>query len=349
MAIISVAATPATALASADDTVDTFACAQPWHDLIHRLYGFTITPLTTHDASGAVTGLLPVSILSSPLTGRRIVSLPFSDTCPLLASDDATAHALLDQAVDLARTHRARYLELRTGQHAVLAGRSDFVASDVYAQWRVALTPDTNALFAALRKPVQRQVRKARKLGVSVRFAKVREETLSYHRLHLMTRSKKHGMPAQSSRFFLDLWDTFAPEGGVQVLLAEYEGQPIGGMVLIASGAIVRYAYGASDERFLQLAPNNLLMWEAIAWAAEHGYRFFDMGRTARDNHGLMEFKRGWGASEEPLPYYYWPQVAGLASTSEQSWKYRALTSCWKRLPLGVSEALGGVLYKHLG
>jgi lipid II:glycine glycyltransferase (peptidoglycan interpeptide bridge formation enzyme) len=156
-------------------------------------------------------------------------------------------------------------------------------------------------------------------------------------------------MPAQSSRFFLDLWDTFAPTGGVQVLLAEAEGRPIGGMVLIASGAIVRYAYGASDEQYLHLAPNNLLMWEAIAWAAANGYRYFDMGRTARDNSGLMEFKRGWGATEEALPYYYHPQVAGLASTSEQSWKYRALTAFWKRLPLPVSELLGSALYKHLG
>lgn len=337
------------ALPGASDSVDTFACAQPWHDLIQRLYGFTVTTLTTRGADGALTGLLPVCALNSPLTGRRIVSLPFSDTCPLLAADEAAASDLIDQAVDLAQSHRARYLELRTGQHPVLARRADFAPSDVYAQWRVALHPDTDALFKALRDPVRRQVRKARKLGVTVRFASTREEVRSYHHLHLLTRSKKHGMPAQSSRFFLDLWDTFAPEDSVQVLLAEYEGLPIGGMVLVASGAIVRYAYGASDERYLRLAPNNLLMWEAISWAAAHGYRYFDMGRTARDNHGLMEFKRGWGATEEPLPYYYYPRVAGLASTSEHSWKYRALTSCWKRLPLSVSEMVGSALYKHLG
>ena len=38
-----------------------------------------------------------------------------------------------------------------------------------------------------------------------------------------------------------------------------------------------------------------------------------DLGRTARENFGLMEFKRGWGAIEEPLTYYYFPRCAGLA------------------------------------
>ncbi len=55
------------------------------------------------------------------------------------------------------------------------------------------------------------------------------------------------------------------------------------------------------------------------------------------------------GAIEEPLPYYYYPRVAGLAATSESSWAFRTLTACWKRLPLGVAQVLGGHLYKHLG
>jgi hypothetical protein len=62
-----------------------------------------------------------------------------------------------------------------------------------------------------------------------------------------------------------------------------------------------------------------------------------------------MEFKRGWGASEEPLTYYYYPHAAGLAATSERSWKYHALTACWRRLPLPVARVLGDHLYKQLG
>jgi hypothetical protein len=51
----------------------------------------------------------------------------------------------------------------------------------------------------------------------------------------------------------------------------------------------------------------------------------------------------------EPLSYYYYPDMAGLASISEQSWKFRLLTSWWRQLPLQIAEPVGGYLYKHLG
>jgi len=184
---------------------------------------------------------------------------------------------------------------------------------------------------------------------VKVRVAQQREDMAHYYRLHLQTRCKKHGMPAQPRRFFMELWDRFAVSATMQLLLAEYQGDIIAGMILFASGATVRYAYGASDERYLHLSPNNLLMWAAILRGCEQGYQLLDMGRTACDNEGLMEFKRRWGAIKEPLPYYYYPRVAGLATTSEHSWKYALLTTCWKRLPLQVAGPLGSQLYKHLG
>ncbi len=330
-------------------SADTFACDQRWLDLLQRRYGFSMTTLTTTDATGVLTGFLPVCALSSPLTGRRVVSLPFSDVVPLVAADERSANQLVDQAIALANEHRARYLELRTGVNDALANRDDFAASAMYVRWLTPLGADTDAMFSRLKKPVQRQVRPARKLGVTVRQGQTADDVAVYHRLHLLTRTRKHGMPAQSKRYFEDLWETFGADERVKFMLAEHEGQPIAGMVLIASGSGVRYAYGASDERFLALAPNNLLMWESMVWAAEHGYTAFDMGRTALDNTGLMEFKKGWGAISEPLPYYYHPKIAGLASTSEHSWKYLALTTCWKRLPLPVADRLGGVLYKHLG
>jgi lipid II:glycine glycyltransferase (peptidoglycan interpeptide bridge formation enzyme) len=211
------------------------------------------------------------------------------------------------------------------------------------------LSADPDSVWSSLRKPIQHQVKKSQKLGVQVRIAQNREDMESYYRLHLQTRSKKHGMPAQPAEYFCGLWDAFAASGSVRLLLAEHEGTVIAGMVLLASGSTIRYAYGASDEQFLKLAPNNLLMWTAIKLGCTNGYQTLDMGRTSRGNEGLMEFKRRWGAEPEPLPYYYYPQVAGLASTSEASWKFRVLTSCWKRLPLPVAATLGGKLYRHLG
>jgi CelD/BcsL family acetyltransferase involved in cellulose biosynthesis len=326
-----------------------FYTDERWLDLIQSIYGFTVTRLEVRGSDGTRRGYLPVCALNSPLTGRRVVSLPFSDICPLVAADSASAHQLVDQVIDLGKKQRARYVELRTGPSALLEARDDLVSSENYVSWRLRLTAGDSRIWSGVQKPVQRQVKKSRKLGVTIRFALQRADMDIYHRLHVGTRTGKHGMPAQPRAFFRGLWDRFGADGTMQVLFAEHEGRAIAGMVLFTSGDTVRYAYGASEERALHLAPNNLLMWESIAWATTKGYQIFDMGRTARDNDGLMEYKRKWGATAEPLPYYYWPEVAGLASTSETSRKYQVLTACWKRLPLPVASTLGGILYKHLG
>jgi FemAB-related protein (PEP-CTERM system-associated) len=323
--------------------------SQDWLDLITHLYGYKSILLTTTDAVGQVTGLLPLCSIQSLITGRRLVSLPFSDFCPLLAENEESADALIDQAIQLAREEKVKYMELRTGSYDILARRRDLEEANLYVRWLIPLNIDLDDIWSKLRKPVQHQVMKSQKKGVQVRIAQRREDMLQYYRLHLQTRSKKHGMPAQPRSYFFALWENFAKSGSVQLLLAEYEGTVIAGMILLASGSTIRYAYGASDEHYLSLAPNNLLLWTAINLGCTQGYELFDLGRTARDNQGLMEFKRRWGSIQEPLPYYYYPQKAGLASTSESSWKYQLLTGTWKKLPVAVTGSLGGYLYKHLG
>lgn len=326
-----------------------FTYSEEWLRLLSSLYGYQVIPLTATGPTGEITGFVPLCLMRSPLTGQRLVSLPFSDWCPLLAENESSEAMLINQALELAREHKVKYLELRSGKNEALASRSDLAEGNLYVRWLLPLVSDWQSVWAKLRKPVQHQVKKSQKLGVQVRIALQREDMLQYYQLHLQTRTRKHGMPAQPLSYFLSLWDAFAASGTLNVLLAEHQGIVIAGMIVLASGTIMRYAYGASDERFLHLAPNNLLMWTAIKLACERGYATFDMGRTARDNEGLMEFKRRWGAIEEKLTYYYYPQMAGLASTSESSWKFRALTSCWRRLPLPVAGALGGHLYRHLG
>jgi hypothetical protein len=110
----------------------------------------------------------------------------------------------------------------------------------------------------------------------------------------------------------------------------------------------VTYAYGASDARFLKHAPNHALFDAALGWAIERGYRYFDFGRTAPDNEGLMEFKRQWGAQFLPLPYFYHPNRSGFVSETGASWKHRLFTSAWRKLPVGVTAVVGPPLYRHL-
>jgi Acetyltransferase (GNAT) domain len=129
-------------------------------------------------------------------------------------------------------------------------------------------------------------------------------------------------MPAQLERFYLELWDNFATCCAMQLLLAESEGIVLAGMILFASGKKVRYAYGASDERYLYLATNNLLLWWAIKLGCTQGYQTFDPGR--------MELGSYYGAASPLLL----STCGGLAATAERSWKFRLLTNVLEATPI---------------
>lgn len=332
-----------------EHAADHFYFDPAWLDLITSLYGYKLIPLTTTDNHGRLTGFLPLCELRSPLTGRRLVSLPFSDYCPLLADDAISANHLVDQAIELAKRRSVRYLELRCGLNETLASREDLATTSLYGRWLVALESNPDAAWERLRQQARRKIKKARSEGVQVRIAERREDMHEYYRLHLQTRTKKHGMPSQPLKFFLRLWDAFAATGKIHLELAEYKGEIISAHITAFSGKQARYLYGASDERFHELAASYLLTWKSIEWGCQHGYEVLDLGRTAYDSPGLMQFKRSYGAIEEASPYFYYPAVQGLATTSEKSKKYQLITRCWRSLPLSISAPLGGYLYRHLG
>src|SRR5690242_18074603 len=121
---------------------DQFYFQPAWLEMIASLYGYTPIQLTTTKSNGQISGFLPLCYMHSPLTGRRLVSLPFSDYCPLLAENEASANELVDQAIVLARQKQVRYLELRTGLNEVLARRQDLAVGNLYARWLVPLALD---------------------------------------------------------------------------------------------------------------------------------------------------------------------------------------------------------------
>jgi hypothetical protein len=320
-----------------------------WLDLITSLYGYKLIPLTTTNSSGRITGFLPLCLVQSAVTGRRLVSLPFSDYCPLLTEDETSANDLVNKAIEIAKCERIDYLEMRTGRNEMLSQRGDLIEANLYTRWLIPLDPNPDVLWSRFPTSVRGKIKKAQRLGVQWRVGEKRDDMRIYHHLHLQTRTKKHGMPAQPLKFFLRLWDTFAPRGMLRLEFAEYEGQVIAGSIMGICNKTAQFLYGASDERYKTLAANNLLTWESIVWCCKNGYQTLDQGRTAYDNPGLMQFKRNWASVEEPIPYYYYPSIRGLAATPETSLKYQFLTSCWRTLPLQISGPLGGHLYRHLG
>ena len=125
----------------------------------------------------------------------------------------------------------------------------------------------------------------------------------TYYRMHCETR-RRLGVPPQSRGFFHNVQAFVIAEGHGLVVTAWQSGLPIAAGVFLHFGRQALYKFGASRVEFQEHRPNNLVMWTAIQWYAERGFETLSLGRTDREDVGLLQFKDGWGAVRRPLCYW---------------------------------------------
>jgi hypothetical protein len=287
--------------------------------------------------------LVPVMEVRSFLTGRRGVSLPFTDYCEPIISDHGNRQDMLAFLKAHGEREKWKYLELRGG--ADLLGKVPF--SSFYYRHILQLSTDVDTIYAHLKSSTKRNIRKAVREDVVVTRSNTLEAVITYYKLHCLTR-KKHGFPPQPFLFFQRIFDHIISRDHGQVALADYQGKTIAGAVYLHFGNEAIYKFGASDCRFLHLRPNDLLMWETIQWYCRNGYTRFCFGRTDPDNEGLRQFKNGWGAEEKVIRYFKY-DVNRKEFKTEKPSNAAISTMIFRRMPIFFSRLVGRALYRHVG
>ena len=183
------------------------------------------------------------------------------------------------------------------------------------------------------------------KRGVTVEFGDTLEHLKIFYNLQLQAR-KRHGVSAQSWKYFELLFHHIVKPGLGFVLLAQKDGEYIAGMVYLAWGKTLVAKYAASREDHLNLRPNNLLFWTGMRWGCQNDFTLFDMGRTELENTGLRNFKSRWGAVEKPLNYSIISSKPHLPMNGKLKSIMNVLIS---HSPLWVCRLSGKILYKHFG
>jgi hypothetical protein len=311
-----------------------------WAKVLHSTYGYAPVYFTGIE-SGRLRSLLPMMEVDSWLTGRRGVSLPFTDDCEPLCSDAASFGCVFQEAMEYAKSRDWKYIECRGGK-AFFDGAP---ASTSFYGHRLSLAVNEGVLFAGVEGTVRRAIRKAEKNGVSVEFSQGLDAVRIYYGLQCKTR-KRHGLPPQPFRFFRNIHHYVLSQNQGFVVLARYQQVPVAGAIFFHFGKNAIYKYGASDETFQSLRANNLVMWEAIQWYARNGFEQLHLGRTSLANEGLRRFKLGWGTEEHRIEYVRFDRREGRFVTAEDE------SSGWHNqvfhaLPCFLSRPIGAMLYKH--
>ena len=312
-----------------------------WARVLVESYGYT--PLYIVAGSGCnASAVLVLMEVRSWLTGKRGVSLPFTDECNLLASDQASARLVAGKAMKLGRERMWKSVELRGEVGPFMAAEADGVS---FVGHELDLRAGEQALFERVASPVRRAIRKAEREEAVVKIERTPLALRTYYDLHCLTR-KRHGLPPQPWSFFASIQRHLINMNGGFVVLSYWRERPVAGAVFLCYGGHAVYKYGASNLDFQHLRANNLVMWEAIRWLIRNGYETLSFGRTSVQNDGLRRFKLGWGTSEYPINYQKFDyRKNGFIAEADEAYGWH--NAIFSRLPIWLSKLAGAALYRH--
>lgn len=88
---------------------------------------------------------------------------------------------------------------------------------------------------------------------------------------------------------------------GLHLLIAEFEGQPVSGVLLARHGAAATYLVGWTGDEGRKTRATHMLLWHAAQHLKASGIATFDLGGINVDAPGVATFKRGMGGAETNL------------------------------------------------
>lgn len=133
---------------------------------------------------------------------------------------------------------------------------------------------DPDEILAGMKPKTRYNIRLAERKGVQVREG-TEAEVATFYRLSQIT-SLRDDFPIHAETYYRDAYRIFVPSDMARLLLAEYNGEVIAGLMVFAFGTTAWYMYGASSNRYRNLMPNHLLQWRAIQWARARGCKVYD-------------------------------------------------------------------------
>ena len=313
-----------------------------WARVLRDAYGYKPLYFTIFDGD-AVSACLPVMEVDSFITGKRGVSLPFTDYCEPLINEHAQFETLFERAKGYGRKAGWRYLELRGAQSLL----PDSQPSITYFGHTLDLGPGESALVRSLRDSTRRNIKKADREGVKIAVSDTMDAVRAFYDLNQVTR-KHHGLPPQPFKFFETLHRHVISTGSGFVVLASYFDAVIAGAVFVHAGTKAVYKYGASRREYQELRANNLVMWEAIRRYCANSFGNLSFGRTDPENEGLRTFKSGWSTEEYSINYYR-HDLRHNRFVTQQAHLNGFTNRIFGRLPIPVLNAIGSLAYRHMG
>jgi hypothetical protein len=315
-----------------------------WLEALCCTYGYETFALTTCAPGRELENGVVFCRIDSRFTGRRLVSLPFSDHCePLVDAPEDLQH-LLSSLEHHREKENFRYIQIRP-LSPLVEGRSSFRQAERFWCHKIDLRPTLKELFNNFHKDcVQRKLRRAARENLS--YEDGCSETLlkKFYDLLLRTRRRQQ-LPPQPLQWFRNVLHNLGD--GAKIRVASKDGRPVASILTLSYKNVLVYKYGCSDASQHQVGGIQHLFWSSIRTAKEEGIQEFDLGRSDYNNQGLVTFKDRWASKRSTLTYWRCPSHQPV--TVDSRWTTRVAKQIFSHAPNTLLTVAANLLYRHLG
>jgi FemAB-related protein (PEP-CTERM system-associated) len=327
---------------------DDFVLARPdgtffhlagWKRVIERAFAHR-THYMLAEREGLVTGVLPLTRVSSVLFGSSLISNAFCSRGGPIADDAHSLHALETEAVRLMEETAVPVLELRH----VSASRTDWpTRRDLYAYFRRPMEATASDNLKSIPRKQRAMIRKGMRNQLK---SEIDDDVGRLYRIYAES-VRNLGTPVFRKSYFRILREEFNSLSDIVTITRN--GRAVASVLNFYFRDEVLPFYGGGTRAARALAGNDFLYWEVMRRACERGYRIFDFGRS-KIGTGSYAFKRNWGFEPAPLGYQF--RLAPgrpIPDLNPLNPKLAMLVAVWKQLPLTVTNRLGPWIVRGIG
>ncbi len=319
-----------------------FFHSSSWARVLHESYQFEPLYFTVIK-DNKLLALIPFMEVKNLISGKKGVSLPFTDYVDPIVAEGNHINDVFDLLIEYGKKSGWKSIEIRGGERLF----QESSPSSQYYGHTLDLSQGEDQIFSNFRDSTRRNIKKAIKADMKVDVCNTIESVTQFYRLNCMTR-KMHGLPPQPGFFFKNIFEYIISKNLGFVVLASYKKEIIAGAIYFHFGEKVIYKYGASDMRFQQLRSNNLVMWHAIKYYCQNGYKKLCFGKTELEHKGLIQFKNGWGAKEHMIKYYKY-DLRNNRFVEGDTLVSGFHNKIFNKTPIPILKAFGNLFYKYMG
>lgn len=213
---------------------------------------------------------------------------------------------IIDEVIELfsSFSRKSSYFDITLTPNMNLTGNIlDKYHPDTKYTYILPLDHDIEKLWGNLNKKCRNMVRKAQKNNICVVDEKEPESLKIFSDMTTKTFERNNSSTSLSEKFNRTVFEALHDTGNIKLLFAKQADQIMAGAIFLTFADRVYYWQGASYPKYNHYAPNNLIQWNLIEWAANNGYKQYDL--LGADIPGIAKFKRSFGGKKVGYEYIY--------------------------------------------